>query len=168
MDPEEEYFQRMMAALGAKPLLEQERQPSSRRDESAWDEGEKAEFLAAMETLETVPVKDELPQPQSEAFRKLKSARVKQPRWEECLDLHGKTAEEAVTLLAGFVARSFARNIKTVVVVTGKGKHSQGGVAVLKPLVENWIVQKGKRYIASYAEAPRAYGGRGAFLIYLR
>ena len=167
MVSDEEYFKKLMAELGTRPLDEEAQETPVKRATPEWEHDERAEFLAAIETLEQVPHKDELPQPTSGGLRKLKSAK-KQSQWEECLDLHGKTAEEAINLLASFVAGSYARNLKAVVVITGKGKHSRGGVPVVKPRVENWILQKGKRYIASYAEAPRAYGGRGAFLLYLK
>jgi len=52
-------------------------------------------------------------------------------------------------------------------VITGKGRHSPRGDSPVRRAVENWIVHKGRRFIRSYAEAPRAYGGRGAFVLYL-
>jgi len=142
--------------------------------ESRWatsppEDPERREFIDALAQMEVIPHKDELFEPAEEkGARKTRISKKDKVVWDDCLDLHGNTAAEAVDLLARFVATSFARSKATVVVITGKGKHSKSGVSVIKPAVENWILRHGKRFIRSYAEAPRAYGGKGAFLLYLR
>lgn len=87
---------------------------------------------------------------------------------DDVLDLHGLTRQEALHKLATYVSRCFVNNIRTILVITGKGLRSKDGESVLRPSVEEWILRNGKRFIESYAEAPRAYGGKGAFIIFLR
>ena len=53
-------------------------------------------------------------------------------------------------------------------VVTGKGHRSKDGVGKIRQATEQWIQQRGKRSIESYAPAPRAQGGSGAFVLILR
>ncbi len=127
-----------------------------------------AMFLNALDRGGTFPDKDVALE--SQRFSRPKKSKKKkrgQVDYEACLDLHGKTVDEALPLLGNFVSRSFARDLKLIIVITGKGKHSQGGVSVLRPIVEHWIKQKGKRLVRAYWEAPRAYGGKGALVLQL-
>ncbi len=55
-----------------------------------------------------------------------------------------------------------------MIVVTGKGLRSERGVPVLKQTVERWLRRSGKHQVRAFSEAPRALGGSGAFLLYLR
>ena len=125
-------------------------------------------FMEALEHANP-PDKDTPPDEyQQQRFRKLKSIKNKQISLDDQIDLHGKSVDEGLLELGRFITRSFANNLRTVVIITGKGKHSPGGVSVLKRNVENWIIAYGRRFIHSYADAPRAYGGRGAFIVYLK
>ncbi len=181
MTEEREDFQRIMAGLGVKPIdREQTGRPKDDRALDAFrarfqpndemrDQEDGELFRQSVREIETAPDKD------GEASRRQVGPRYKvrpdkrapiDP--EESLDLHGMTVEEALDALARFVARAFAHSARSVVVITGKGKHSARGASVLRPAVERWIVQKGRRFIRAYAEAPRAFGGRGAFVLYLK
>ncbi len=178
MEPQEAEFRRAMRELGVKfsdgvdegdetspPLSGGSHDPLP--DTDPLDDQDQTLFLAALEG--TIPDKDVRSLVRSEqGFRKLKSLKGKCLELEESLDLHGRKVDEALAMLASFVTRAFAHGLKSVVIITGKGKHSQAGVSVLRPQVEQWILQKGKRFIRSYAEAPRVYGGRGAFILNLK
>ena len=169
-------FAELMQRLGVRPLDEEKgHTPDRTIDQRSLPQEPAVEredpdrdlFLSSMSRLDVVPDKDQLLDSRSE------DAPVRQKRKtgnkpDDCLDLHGKTVDEALRLLPVFIAESFARGTRYVIVITGKGKHSRGGVSVLKPAVERWILQKGRRFVASYAEAPRAYGGRGAFILNLK
>ncbi|MCB1044387.1 MAG: Smr/MutS family protein [Acidobacteria bacterium] len=124
---------------------------------------DEALFLEAMASLST-----EAPKSEQEPTTRVKLAKKRAFEINEILDLHGKTKDEAIHALTRFVIDAFANGVPSVIVVTGKGKHAASGQATLKPVVERWITQKGARFIKAYAEAPRAMGGAGAFVIYLR
>lgn len=152
-----------MASWGVRPL-----DPSAAGSTGADSAiGDDRLFLEAMQELETAPDKDRRPT-QQPTPRKLRASKKTTPEPEASLDLHGRTAEEALAILARFVAQASAGKKKTVVVVTGKGLHSRDGVAVLRREVEHWIRRRGKRFIRAFSEAPRAHGGKGAYLLYLR
>lgn len=170
-------FERIMAQLGVRPLkdngpvekvpfdLERDQEIQEQQLEAVSTENDEALFLQA---LESIPVnasaKDQPDPPAQQRFRKLKKGKG---GGEMVLDLHGLKLEEAMTELTRFVGRAYAHKRKSVMVITGKGLHSKGGRSVLKPHVERWILQQGRHYLRAYSEAPRAYGGRGAFILYL-
>ena len=170
-------FQRMMAQLGVRPLkdgaavrkipLEDEgdfSEPRQRLDAVSVDH-DRSLFLQALDALPAQAfAKDDPDPPEDERFRKLKKGKVD---YETVLDLHGMKLEEAMSELARFVGRAYCHKRKSVMVITGKGLHSKGGRSILKPEVERWILQQGRHYLKAYSEAPRAYGGRGAFILYL-
>ena len=84
------------------------------------------------------------------------------------LDLHGKTSEEAISILEGFLKNARSRGLSIVLVIVGKGKHSEEGKGILNELVHNWLRKSGSRYICSFEKAPTRLGGEGAILIKLR
>lgn len=94
----------------------------------------------------------------------------KQRRFEvdDVLDLHGQPRATAISNLQRFTVEAKASGFTKVCVITGKGLHSPTRQAVLRPAVERWICGPGSDLIASYGEAPRALGGAGAFILYLR
>lgn len=160
---DEELFRRSMASLGVRPL-DRSAAESTGTDPTADDD---RLFLEAMREVEAAPDKDQLPA-QQPTPRKLRVPKKKTPEPEGSLDLHGKTAAEALSVLARFVALASAGKSKTVVVITGKGLHSHDGVGVLRHQVERWIRRQGKRFVHAYSEAPRSLGGKGAYVLYLR
>jgi DNA-nicking Smr family endonuclease len=167
-------FEKIMADMGVKPVddADDETKPPRRLQDleiHTEDEDEQRSlFLAALDDLE-IHDKDSLEnRPSDSALRKLKRGRKSGLQVEDHIDLHGMRVEEALTALNQFVIKAFTRGRKTLVVVTGKGIHSPDGVSRVRPAVERWILNKGKRFIRAYAEAPRAHGGKGAFVLHLR
>ncbi len=53
-------------------------------------------------------------------------------------------------------------------VIHGKGYHSDGGIAVLKDMVECYVRLQGREYINSMIEAPKEHGGSGAKVLFLK
>lgn len=166
-------FEAYMAMLGVKPL--KDRGPVTKLADSSEDlwspdpatpDADKALFLQALDTIPAEGLDKDLPEhnPQGR-FRKLKKSKSGNPA--DVLDLHGMTREEALKALSRFVGHAFARKRKTLIVITGKGLRSKGGRSVLKPAVEQWILTQGRYYLRAYSDAPRAYGGRGAYILYL-
>lgn len=84
------------------------------------------------------------------------------------IDLHGMYQQEAHAALTAFIARAAAGGKRCVLVVTGKGRLSEGG-GVLRRAVPQWLSQPGLReHILSVAQARPEHGGEGAMYVLLR
>lgn len=84
------------------------------------------------------------------------------------VDLHGMTQSEAHNLLLGFLRTAHDRDLRYVLVITGKGS-SSGGDGVLKRAVPGWLATTPFRAMVSgYDEAARHHGGAGALYVRLR
>lgn len=81
------------------------------------------------------------------------------------LDLHGKTAAEAVTSVKRFIDSSRRHN-RVVCIVHGRGLHSEGNVAILKSRVRECV--RSHPAVLAYADAPPNDGGTGAVYVLLR
>ena len=94
------------------------------------------------------------------------------------IDLHGYTLEEANKAIENFIIKSFQENINKLIVVTGKGIHSQNekdpyvskDLSILKYSVPEFISNNKnlKKIIYEMKEAKIEDGGAGAFYIYLK
>lgn len=62
------------------------------------------------------------------------------PPVQAVLDLHGETAVSAEPRILSFLHTSIQQGLKTVRIITGKGLHSPGGVAVLPDVTEAQLV----------------------------
>ena len=87
---------------------------------------------------------------------------------QEELDLHGMTSDEALMRLKSFIEGSRRKGLKCVLIVVGKGNHSEGGKSVLHPIVETWLKGEGKTQTSKYKNAPPKLGGRGAIQVWLK
>ena len=94
------------------------------------------------------------------------------------IDLHGYTLEEANKSIQDFINKSYEDNINKLIVVTGKGLHSNNEkdpyvskkFSILKYSVPEFI-KKNKELIRKISEITNAKiedGGEGAFYIYLK
>tara|TARA_X000000368_G_scaffold406741_1_gene385406 strand:- start:137 stop:547 length:411 start_codon:yes stop_codon:yes gene_type:complete len=94
------------------------------------------------------------------------------------IDLHGYTLEDANIVIKKFITKAFEQNIKKLIVVTGKGLHSNKDndpyvskdLSILKYSVPEFI-NKNKYLmdiILEIKEAKIEDGGSGAFYIYLK
>ena len=94
------------------------------------------------------------------------------------IDLHGYTLEEANKTIENFIIKSYQENINKLIVVTGKGIHSQNekdpyvskDLSILKYSVPEFI-SKNKNLmniINDIQDAKIEDGGSGAFYIYLK
>lgn len=85
------------------------------------------------------------------------------------LDLHGLVQEAAYEALVAFMVRARQHSERCVLVITGRGQSSPGGVAVLRQALPQWLTQTTLRpHVLAYATARPADGGRGAFYVLLR
>ena len=94
------------------------------------------------------------------------------------IDLHGYTLEEANRTVENFINKSFENNISKLIIVTGKGIHSQNekdtyvskDLSILKYSVPEFI-ENNKSLMSIINEIKSASvedGGTGAFYIYLK
>ena len=94
------------------------------------------------------------------------------------IDLHGYSLEEANKTIEEFIYQSFAEKINKLIVVTGKGIHSQNekdpyvskDLSILKYSVPEFI-ENNKSLMNMINEIKNASiedGGSGAFYIYLK
>jgi len=94
------------------------------------------------------------------------------------IDLHGYTLEEANKTIEEFIYQSFKEKINKLIVVTGKGLHSQNekdpyvskNLSILKYSVPEFIESnKSLMNIINYIkDASIEDGGSGAFYIFLK
>ena len=94
------------------------------------------------------------------------------------IDLHGYTLEEANRTIEKFIYQSFSEKINKLIVVTGKGLHSQNekdpyiskDLSILKYSVTEFIENKKSlmNMINEIKDASIEDGGSGAFYIFLK
>ena len=94
------------------------------------------------------------------------------------IDLHGYTLDEANKVIENFIKQAFSDNISKLVVVTGKGIHSNNekdpyiskDLGILKYSVPEFIKNNSElmKIISDIKEASIEDGGSGAFYIFLK
>ncbi|MBP9752590.1 MAG: Smr/MutS family protein [Proteobacteria bacterium] len=90
------------------------------------------------------------------------------------IDLHGLTCEKANHALEKFFFNAQMQNIKTVLVITGKGKPKsedftikETEFGILRTYVLDWITHH-ENFIVAYSNAEQKDGGSGAFYVHVR
>ena len=94
------------------------------------------------------------------------------------IDLHGYSLDEANKAIEIFISKAFEENVNKLVVVTGKGIHSQNeqdpyvskDLGILKYSVPEFILGNKNlmRLIIKLEDAKIEDGGSGAFYVYLK
>ena len=94
------------------------------------------------------------------------------------IDLHGYTLDQANKKIEEFIQHSYSEKINKIIVVTGKGLHSQNeknpyvskDLSILKYSVPNFIYNNRNlmKLITEIKDAEIKDGGSGAFYIYLK
>tara|TARA_B100001287_G_C22340797_1_gene370590 strand:+ start:84 stop:500 length:417 start_codon:yes stop_codon:yes gene_type:complete len=94
------------------------------------------------------------------------------------IDLHGYTLENANKLIENFILKAFKEKINKLIVVTGKGIHSDveknpyvsKDLSILKYSVPEFILNNKNltKIIRDIQDADIKDGGSGAFYIYLK
>ena len=94
------------------------------------------------------------------------------------IDLHGYTLDEANRTVENFINKSFSENVNKLIVVTGKGLHSNNekdpyvskDLGILKYSVPEFITNNLAlmNKINEIKDAKIEDGGEGAFYIYLK
>jgi DNA-nicking Smr family endonuclease len=85
------------------------------------------------------------------------------------LDLHGLRVAVAEPRLAAFLAEERAAGASLVLVIVGKGRHSPGGVGVLRGAIAEWLTATPTAaHVLAFRTAPPALGGNGGVLVLLK
>ena len=78
------------------------------------------------------------------------------------LDLHGMTEAEAFEAVPAFIKKSYAKKLRCILIITGKGQ-------ILQPQVPKWLrLPTVKPLILSVTNPEPRLGGTGALYILLR
>lgn len=92
-----------------------------------------------------------------------------EPEPEERIDLHGLRREAAIRLLQDRIESARARSLRCVIVIHGRGRHSETGESVLREGLPQWLSSPAcAKHILGFAPAPNRLGGSGATLVLLR
>lgn len=85
------------------------------------------------------------------------------------LDLHGQNMEQAYVSLSRFIKAAYQDGKRQILLITGRGKNSPGGDAVLRERVQSWLTRDPfKRVTLAFCTAQPRDGGAGALYLLLR
>ena len=94
------------------------------------------------------------------------------------LDLHGYSLDDANRIIEDFIKKSYKEKISKLIVVTGKGLHSDNeknpyvskDLGILKHSIPEFVKNSSElmKIISDIREASIKDGGSGAFYIYLK
>ena len=94
------------------------------------------------------------------------------------LDLHGKTLDEANSIIENFIKKSYEDKVQKLIIVTGKGLHSDNekdpyvskDLGILKYSIPEFVRNNEDlmKIISNISEASVKDGGAGAFYIFLK
>ena len=113
------------------------------------------------ENIKDLPDKEPRPDQTSRKTSR-SSTRHSLNRPDDEIDLHGKTRDEAIKIVQKFVIDCHQKNLRSALIITGKGNHTAEKIPVLKREVKLWLERNGDSYIAGFREAPPRFGGSGA------
>ena len=100
------------------------------------------------------------------SLNSFKNFRIKKIEPDISLDLHGCTLYSAKLLLQKFISNCYEKNIRNVLIITGKGQNNKGA---LKEEVPKWLSDKSfNQYVVSFKVAPSQFGGEGALLVRIK
>ncbi|MBD2858759.1 DNA endonuclease SmrA [Spongiibacter sp. KMU-158] len=96
-------------------------------------------------------------------FRKLKQGRYPA---EARLDLHKMTVEQARQQVFEFIREAMALDLRSLIIVHGRGHNSKSGTSVLKSHLNHWLPQIAE--VQAYCSAQPQHGGAGAVYVMLK
>lgn len=100
---------------------------------------------------------------QNGVFRKLKQGRYP---LEARLDLHRMRAEQARQEVYSFIRDAYRYELRTLIIVPGKGTHSQTQPAQLKSYLNKWLQEFEE--VQAFVSAQPQHGGVGAVYVLLK
>ena len=82
------------------------------------------------------------------------------------IDLHGKTEVQAYKAIKKFIKNSYLNELKSIIIITGKGINSQGKLKLKTPL---WLKSNElSKFVVGFENMPNNKGGDGALFIKLK
>ena len=95
--------------------------------------------------------------------KQIKSNRL---NFDSIIDLHGKTEVEAHESIKNFIKDCYFNNLKSIIIVTGKGTNSKGKLKLKTPL---WLKSEDlSKYVVGFETMPYYKGGEGALFVQLK
>ena len=95
-----------------------------------------------------------------------KQMRSNKLTFDAIVDLHGKTEIQAYEIIKNFIKDSYLNNLKTIIIITGKGLNSKGKLKLKTPL---WLKSDGlSKYVVGFEIMPHNKGGDGALFVKLK
>jgi DNA-nicking Smr family endonuclease len=84
------------------------------------------------------------------------------------LDLHGMRREQAQKAISDFVRAEHRRGARRLLLIVGKGQHSEDGIGVLaETAVDTLSHSVAAPLVSAFASAHERHGGRGAIAVLL-
>ena len=144
----------------------------SKYDKKIWEN-----YVSNFEKLVILPQKNDLTNHKS--YSKLhtihknknsanysKRLKKKKLKPDAVLDLHGNTLYSAKLLLNKFIINCYEKNIRNILIITGKGQNNKG---VLKEELPKLLSERTlNSYLINFNVAPQHFGGEGALLIRIK
>jgi DNA-nicking Smr family endonuclease len=109
------------------------------------------------------PLEFKRPSVQHGVFRRLKQGKYSM---DARLDLHRLTVEQARDEVFGFIREAVAYDLRNIMIVPGRGTHSNAPEAILKSYVNKWLPEFEE--VQAFCSAVPAHGGTGAVYIMLK
>lgn len=101
--------------------------------------------------------------------------KTRNAKLEKTLDLHGLTLKEAYLELSSFLWKASHQGLRTVLIITGKGRGSRSlgeddkPRLNLKDAVPSWLQESPlNSLVGSWSKAAHEHGGDGALYVFLR
>jgi DNA-nicking Smr family endonuclease len=139
---------------------------AARREAAVSDPARDLNFLTLsdIELLDPwYPLEFRRPGVQLGVFRRLKQGKYEM---EARLDLHRLTVEQARNEVFGFIREALGYELRNVMIVPGRGTHSQAPEAILKSYVNKWLPEFEE--VQAFCSAQPMHGGTGAIYVMLR
>ena len=97
---------------------------------------------------------------------KLKLSRKGKFEPEGVIDLHGYRLQSARTVLQKYFVNAYDKNLRNILVITGKGYNNNGALRKEVPL---WLSEKSlSNLIIDFETAPKNFGGDGALMVRIK
>jgi DNA-nicking Smr family endonuclease len=101
-------------------------------------------------------------------LKRLRELRAGAIRPDRSVDLHGCDRRRARQRVQDEIRQASRAGERCVLVVVGRGRHSTGGVAVLRDALPKWLSDPAlEQFVAAFAPAIASDGGRGALYVLL-
>ena len=82
------------------------------------------------------------------------------------VDLHGNTEVQAYELTRNFIKNCFLKELKNIIIITGKGINNQGKLKLKTPL---WLRNEElSKFVVGFETMPNNKGGQGALFVKLK